>query len=122
MTIIRPFLWWAALVFFAQSHEIAKWELVVSVALSIPLFILYGIDKSAAKRNRSRIPEATDYPRAMESVEKLAALPEINAIITYHEGPVTEDPLGELRRVAENSTRVPNQSIYPQLCDCAATP
>ncbi|AIE83685.1 MBL fold metallo-hydrolase [Fimbriimonas ginsengisoli] len=41
-----------------------------------------------------------DYSTAVESVKKLAALPEVNAIVTYHGGLVTDDPLGQLRRVA----------------------
>ena len=39
-------------------------------------------------------------PMAITSVEKLAQLPEISAIVTYHGGLVTEDALGQLRRVA----------------------
>ena len=43
-----------------------------------------------------------DFSLAIESVKKLAALPEVNAIVTYHGGLVTEDPLGQLRRVANS--------------------
>jgi len=47
-------------------------------------------------------PGATpDMPLAIESCRKLAELPEINAIVTYHGGIVDEDPLDQLRQVVE---------------------
>jgi glyoxylase-like metal-dependent hydrolase (beta-lactamase superfamily II) len=42
-----------------------------------------------------------DMALATESVQKLASLPEVAAIITYHGGLVNDDPLGQLRRVAD---------------------
>lgn len=48
------------------------------------------------------LPRATpDFPTAIQSVQKLAALPELTAIVTYHGGLVSDDPLGQLRQVAE---------------------
>lgn len=41
-----------------------------------------------------------DFPLAIESVKELAALPEVNAIVTYHGGVVTDDAHGQLRRLA----------------------
>ena len=41
-----------------------------------------------------------DHPTAIESVKKLASLSEVNAIVTYHGGLVSDDPLGQLQRVA----------------------
>lgn len=52
-------------------------------------------------RLKGPLPHATpDFPRAIESVAKLAALPEVSAIVTYHGGLVTDDPLGQLRELA----------------------
>lgn len=42
-----------------------------------------------------------DMPTAIMSVRRLAGLPEVKTIITYHGGLVTEDPLGQLQRVAD---------------------
>jgi len=42
-----------------------------------------------------------DMPTAIKSVRKLASLPEVSAIVTYHGGLVTDDPLGQLQRVAD---------------------
>jgi glyoxylase-like metal-dependent hydrolase (beta-lactamase superfamily II) len=42
-----------------------------------------------------------DMPTATKSVRRLAGLPELTAIVTYHGGLVTDDPLGQLRRVAD---------------------
>jgi glyoxylase-like metal-dependent hydrolase (beta-lactamase superfamily II) len=50
-------------------------------------------------------PGATpDMVAAIASVEKLAALDEVSAIVCYHGGLVTEDALGQLRRVAGELT------------------
>jgi len=45
-----------------------------------------------------------DYPTAIKSVQKLAALPEVSAIVAYHGGLVTDDPRGQLQRVADELT------------------
>ncbi len=45
-----------------------------------------------------------DMPRAIESLKKLAALPAVSSITTYHGGLVTSDPLGQLRRVVAELT------------------
>jgi len=42
-----------------------------------------------------------DMPAAIKSVRRLAGLPEVAAIVTYHGGLVTDDPLGQLKRVAD---------------------
>jgi glyoxylase-like metal-dependent hydrolase (beta-lactamase superfamily II) len=42
-----------------------------------------------------------DMSTAAKSVRKLASLSEVAAIVTYHGGLVTDDPLGQLRRVAD---------------------
>ncbi len=42
-----------------------------------------------------------DMPTAIASVRKLAALPEVRAIVTYHGGLVTDDPVGQLQQVAQ---------------------
>jgi glyoxylase-like metal-dependent hydrolase (beta-lactamase superfamily II) len=42
-----------------------------------------------------------DMRTATKSVRRLASLPELTAIVTYHGGLVTDDPLGQLRRVAD---------------------
>ena len=41
-----------------------------------------------------------DMVPVAHSVRQLSSLPEITAIATYHGGLVTDDPLGQLRRVA----------------------
>lgn len=41
-----------------------------------------------------------DMATAKASVQKLAALPEVSAIVTYHGGLVAADPRGQLQRVA----------------------
>lgn len=45
-----------------------------------------------------------DYPEAIRSVQRLAALPEVHSVVTYHGGLVSEDPLGKLGRVAAGLT------------------
>lgn len=46
-------------------------------------------------------PGATpDMDLAMDSLRKMAELDEISAIVAYHGGLVTADPLGQLRRIA----------------------
>jgi glyoxylase-like metal-dependent hydrolase (beta-lactamase superfamily II) len=50
-------------------------------------------------------PGATpDMTQAIESVKKLAEIDEIRAIVAYHGGLVTDDPLGQLRRLAAGLT------------------
>ncbi len=45
-----------------------------------------------------------DWDTAIESVKKLAELPEVKAIVTYHGGLVTDDPLGQIHRVLRSLT------------------
>lgn len=42
-----------------------------------------------------------DMPTAIRSVQRLARLPEVQAIVTYHGGLVSDDALGQLRRVSD---------------------